>query len=292
MPGKVPIIPPDTLAAVNVDLSGPVSGGRVRRRTGAARLRRAVGLLAILGLVGALAACGGASAVTPPPPSLGTVVDIQVPASIANIPLVEANGTTTTLAAYRGKTVMIADFLSLCTDICPLISANTVALARALNQDGVGNDVALLEISVDPQRDTPARLAAYQKLFGPTVPNWTLLSASPANTKRLWAYFHVSYGRQKEPNPPARDWLTHKPLTYDVEHSDNLIFLDPQGNQRFLVNASADVQNHPVPGKLVQFLDGEGIKALNKPKVVDDWTVTQGLSVFSWMLNTHLSDSS
>lgn len=241
-------------------------------------------------LVG-LAACGSNS-VAPPPPSLGTVVSFKVPPAIANIPLTKPDGTTTTLAAYRGKTVMIADFLSLCTDICPLISANTAALARALDADGQTNNVALLEISVDPQRDTPARLTAYQKLFGRTVPNWTLLAASPANTKRLWKYFGVDYGRDKEPKPPAIDWLTHRPLTYDVYHSDDLIFLDAKGAQRFIVNADPEVQKGTVPHRLVQFLNGEGLTSLNKPNPVDDWTVPQGLQVFSWMLNRHLSDPS
>jgi protein SCO1 len=241
-------------------------------------------------LLASLAACG--SAVKPPPPSLGTVVDFTVPTAIANIPLTEPDGSTTTLAAYRGKQVMIADFLSLCTDICPLISANTAALARALNADGQTGKVALLEISVDPQRDTPARLLAYQKLYGGAIPGWTLLRATPANTKKLWKYFGVDYGREKEPKPASIDWLTHKPLTYDVYHSDDLIFLNAAGQQRFIVNGAPDVRagGGALPPKpLVQFLNPDGIKALYQPDRVGDWTVGQGLQVFSWLLNHKLS---
>ena len=63
---------------------------------------------------------------------------------------------------------------------------SSFALARALNAAGQQHKVALLEISIDPHRDTPARLRAYQKLFGAARSNWTLLRAAPADTARLW----------------------------------------------------------------------------------------------------------
>jgi cytochrome oxidase Cu insertion factor (SCO1/SenC/PrrC family) len=168
------------------------------------------------------------------------------------------------------------------------------ALGRSLTADGQAGKVALLEISVDPQRDTPARLAAYQKLYGGPMPDWTLLRASPANTAKLWKYFGVFYGRTRELKPASIDWLTHKPLTYDVDHADDLIFLNAAGHQRFVVNAAPDVQSgggQLPPKKLVQFLNPTGIKALYKPNLVDDWTVDQGLQVFSWLLNHKLPSS-
>jgi protein SCO1/2 len=234
------------------------------------------------------AGCGGsahADSVAAPPQSLGTVVNFTVPPAIAHLPLTMPNGRTTTLSAYRGRPVMVADFLSLCQDICPMITANTVQLAKALDADGWGHKVALLEISVDPQRDTPARLRAYQKLFGGALPDWTLLRANPADTKRLWKYFGVQYGRTKEEKPASIDWLTHKKLTYDVEHSDDLIFLDAAGHQRFIVNADPDVQGKLPPKNLVRFLDEQGLRSLRHPNPVASWTVGQGLSVFSWMTN-------
>jgi protein SCO1/2 len=240
-----------------------------------------------------LSACGGGAgspkAVPAPSANLGAVVDFAIPASIADLPLTKPDGSTTTLAAYRGQPVMVADFLTNCTDICPLISANTAALGRALAVDGYGGKVALLEISVDPRRDTAARLRAYRKLFGAApVPDWTLLRASPSNTAKLWKFLGVEYQRVKEDKPPAIDWLTHKPLTYDVVHSDDLIFLDGSGHERFVVNADPDVQGKLPPAKLVRFLNGEGLKSLYHPNRVAAWTVSQGLSVFSWLLNRHL----
>jgi protein SCO1 len=249
------------------------------------RRRLAAGMLAVM--CGALAACGGGS-VPPPPDSLGSPVDFAVPPAIANLPLTKPDGTTTTLAAYHGKTVMIADFLTLCTDICPMISANTLALARALDAGGRASDVALLEITVDPRRDTPKRLAAYQQLFGSAPANWTLLTASPATIKALWKFFGVEYAREKEEKPASIDWFTHRPLTYDVSHSDDLIFLDSSGRERYVVNADPDLQGKLPPDSLVKILNSEGLRSLYHPDPVGDWTVPQGLSVFSWLLNSHL----
>jgi protein SCO1/2 len=241
--------------------------------------------------LGAAAGCGGSDPVKPPPESLGQVVDTPVPPSIASIPLTTAAGTTTTLAAYRGKQVMIADFLTLCSDICPMISANTAAMARSLAADGQSGKVALLEITVDPQRDVPARLHAYQQLFGGAIPGWTLLRASPTDTAKLWKFFGVSYQRAKEGKPASIDWLTHKPLTYDVDHSDALIFLDASGHERFVVDGAPDVSGKLPPSELVRFLKPDGLSSLYHPDPVADWTVRQGMQVFSWLTNQHLAGS-
>jgi protein SCO1/2 len=249
-------------------------------------VRRLSACAVVVALVG-LAGCGG-NKVPAPPSSLGSVVDFTVPASIANLPLTKPDGTTTTLAAYRGRPVMIADFMTLCADICPLISANTAAVARALAADGYGGKAALLEISFDPQRDTAARLAAYRKLYGPALPDWTLLRASPADTAKLWRFFGVEYRRVKEPKPADIDWWTHKPLTYDVDHSDVLIFLDAAGHERFVVDGNPDVQGHLPPAPLVRTLSRQGRQLLHHPDPVASWTVGQGLAVFSWLLNHRL----
>jgi protein SCO1/2 len=240
-------------------------------------------------LVAALAACGAStaashSAAPAPPASLGGVVTSSpLPTQISTLPLTTAAGQRTTLGAYRGKIVMVADFLTLCQDMCPMISANVAAMAHQVKAAGLAGKVALLEISVDPQRDTPARMAAYQKLFGGALPDWTLLRATPTDTAALWKFFHAYYQRQPEDSPPATDWLTGKPLTYDVEHSNTLIFLAPNGNERYILNAAADTSGTQPPAPLVRFLSGQGRTNLNHPTPSDSWTVPQAMQVLGWL---------
>ena len=169
---------------------------------------------------------------------------------------------------------MIADFLTLCTDICPLISANTAALARTLAANGSAGKAALLEISVDPQRDTPARLRAYQKLYGGPLADWTLLRATPADTAKLWKFFGVEYQRVKEPKPAEHRLADPQPLTYDVQHSDDRDL--PRRRRARTVRRQRRTRRPGKlpPGKLVQFLDGRGPdSALPPGEPVEDWTV-------------------
>ena len=117
------------------------------------------------------------------------------------------------------------------------------------------------------------------------------LRASPADTAKLWKFFGVSYEREKEGKPASVDWLTHKPLRYDVAHSDVLIFLDANSHERFVVNADPNVAGKLPPSQLVRFLNPDGLKSLYHPEPVADWTVRQGMQVFSWLTNQHLAGS-
>jgi protein SCO1/2 len=250
--------------------------------------RAASAALAVLAVTVACGAARTPATVAAPPPSIGAVVDGRLPAAIATMPLIEANGTRTDLAAFEGKTVMIADFMTLCTDICPMISANTATMARSLSRDGDGPRTALLEISIDPHRDTLTRLRAYRRLYGSTPRNWYLLRASAANTKKLWRYFGVYVQRVTEGTPPDRDWLTGQALTYDIAHSDDVIFLNTAGQERFVIDGNPDAEGHPLPHTLRDDLGAQGRQLLRHPDVAQDWTTTQALRVFSWLLDRPL----
>ena len=253
------------------------------------RRGRVAAAAALLGL--SVAACGSpaqqhgaASGLRPPAALGGAVMNTPLPASVSQLPLTTAAGQRTTLAAYRGKIVMIADFITLCQDMCPMISANTAALARQVQAAGLTGKVALLELTVDPQRDTPARLAAYQKLFGGPRRDWTLLTATTvAGTATLCNFFYIYFHRVPEGSPPATDWLTGQKLTYDVSHSDTLIFLSPDGKERYVANAAADARGSTLPPTLMRFMDPQGYHNLYHPNPAESWTVPQARQVLSWL---------
>ncbi len=243
------------------------------------------GLIACLAGAALLAGCG-TSKPGPPPASAGTAVDGQVPAAIANAPLTDDTGHATSLAAYRGKIVVLTDFLTLCQDVCPLTSANFAQMDRAVAAAHLQGQVQLIELTVDPQRDTPARLHAYRKLFN-APPNWALLTASPQVITRVWKYFGAWYQQEDEDSPAGIDWWTGKPLTYDVDHQDILIFLDSNGHERFLIQGPPNTQHHLPPAKLDQFLNDLGRTHLNHP-AADAWAVPQALQPLSWLTGVNL----
>ncbi len=177
--------------------------------------------LALLCLSPVLAACGSAGGAPPPPPASQGIVQNR---AIPSIPLISSSGASTSLAAYRGKYIVMAPFLTLCQDECPLVTGAFIALQRDVDAAGLAQKVVFMEITVDPRRDTPARLTAYSKEFGA---DWPLLTGTPVNLDALWKYLGVSVQIVPEEQPPKIDWLTGKPLTYDVDHTDGYFLIDP-----------------------------------------------------------------
>src|SRR5271166_5681488 len=65
--------------------------------------------------------CGGGAGVPGPPSAyVGTVLDKPVPDAVADLPLTTDAGQATSLAALSGQVVVLADFLTLCQETCPL----------------------------------------------------------------------------------------------------------------------------------------------------------------------------
>jgi protein SCO1 len=259
----------------------------VRRRGSA---RQAAGLAALLAAVlaavlaaGAIVAGCGASPAVPGPPSayLGTVVDRPLPAGIADLPLTTDAGRPTSLGAWRGQVVVLADFLTLCQETCPLTTGNLLVMDRAVIAAGLGERVRFAELTVDPNRDTPARLRAYRALTGAPA-NLLLLTGRPAAIERIWQYLGVWYQRVGEESPPGIDWLTGRPLTYDVNHEDALLYLDASGRVRFVVVGAPNASGAPVAPALRRFLSAQGRADLVHPDA-STWTAAQALAPIAWL---------
>jgi protein SCO1/2 len=233
----------------------------------------------VLSLGVLLAACGS-SAPAAPPPSQGLILDRPTPQTV---PLVDQRGQAVSLAGLRGKVVVLAPFLTLCQDECPLVTGAFISLQRDLAAAGLAHRVVFVEATVDPGRDSVARLAAYEKEFGA---DWDLWTGTPADIAAFWKPFGVEYQIVPEAQPPKIDWYTGKPLTYDVEHTDGYILIDPSGRERF-VDASAPDQKGALNAKLRGLLNDGGLHELQNPEA-PDWTTTDALASISWLLGTNV----
>ncbi len=204
--------------------------GDVVRCIAVASVSIAVGLLS--------GACSGPAAAPGPPSAyLGTIVNNPLPAGIGNLHLTDDAGRTMSLAALHGQIVVLADFLTLCQETCPLTTGNLLDMDRAVTTAGLASQVRFVELTVDPTRDTPSRLAAYRALVA-APPNWLLLTGNTGTVNSIWRYFRVWYQKVQEGTPAGVDWLTGRPLSYDVSHEDALIYLDPASRERFVVVGS------------------------------------------------------
>ena len=111
--------------------------------------------------------------------------------TVPPVQLVRDDGKTVSLPKELndGRPVLLSFIFTTCTAICPLISQTLSQL-----QDKLGTDrdrVHLVSISIDPEQDTPARLAAYARKYG-AGPGWRhytgTLSASVATQRAFDVY--------------------------------------------------------------------------------------------------------
>jgi len=219
-----------------------------------------------------------------PGSSVGTVMDNALPATIADLPLVDQDGSSTSLSAFAGKTLMISDTMTLCQETCPLDTEDLVQTARTLDADGFGANVEFLTITIDPARDTPAQLAAYRDLYTPVPSNWQALTGSASAISALWRYFGVYVRRVPEGTPASVNWRTGQKLTYDLNHSDEIFFIDEKGTERYLLEGMGHIApGTSVPQTMLKYLDAAGLANLKAP-ASDGWTVPQGLGVLAWLL--------
>ena len=211
-------------------------------------------------------------------PITGIVVDQPVPA----VQLVGADGRASSLAVFAGRVVVLAPFLTLCHDVCPITTGAFLAMERDVDAAGLADRVAFVEVTIDPGRDTPARLRAYARLTGA---NWPLLTGSASAIASFWRFFGVYYERAPEPSPAAVDWWTNQPEAYDVVHTNGLFFIGPHGRERALIQGGPNL-DATLPPALTGLLDAQGRQALTHPQGA--WTVRQALDDLGLLLGRHI----
>jgi protein SCO1/2 len=222
-----------------------------------------------------------------PPPSLGNVTDIALPASVLDAPLVDQRGRPFELAGLRGHVVVIVPFLTSCQEQCPITTGALLAVRRALVDAGLGTKVVVTEASIDPDRDVPARLAAYAAL---TRTAWPLLTGSSDTMAAIWRFFGVYVQRVPEGEPPGIDWATGRPYAYDVDHTDGFVLIGPGLHERFVTIAAADLQGRSLEPSLTRMLDAQGTTNLRHPSS-GSWTVAQALAAIGWLAGRNVPAS-
>lgn len=134
--------------------------------------------------------------------------------------LQDPQGRTRTLEDFRGKVVVVFFGYTQCPDVCP---ATLAALAQAMKKLGSRADqVQVLFITVDPDRDTAALLGKYVPAFDS---RFLGLRGDDDATARVAKEFHILYDKVPGATPGS----------YTVDHSAGSYIYDPQGRLRLYV---------------------------------------------------------
>jgi cytochrome oxidase Cu insertion factor (SCO1/SenC/PrrC family) len=220
----------------------------------------------------------GADVPGPPSPSIGNAMNKSVPKTIASLPLENQRGHPVTLNQFKGRVVLLVPFLTSCQEECPITTAALLTVHQTIVSERFSKQVAIVEITVDPARDTPQRMTAYARL---TESNWPLLTGSPAVLATLWHYFGIYYQKVPEGSPPGIDWETQLPYTYDVDHSDGFVLLGSDLRERFIAGGMTSIGK--IPENLQRLLDTQGKADLRNPGG-GTWTVNDAVNAIGWVL--------
>jgi protein SCO1/2 len=186
-------------------------------RSGMTKGLRRVGALALCAW---LAACGGGDKPWHAIDITGAMPKLQFRMQRANDAAIVSEQN------YRGRVVILYFGYTHCPDVCPATLANLSAVLEKL--DTQAYDVAVLFVTVDPDRDTQPVLAKYVHGFARQVEG---LSGPPNGLLALTRRYRVLYNVTKDmPGHP-----------YTVMHSNSVFFFDRAGSARLVTTSTDDV---------------------------------------------------
>jgi cytochrome oxidase Cu insertion factor (SCO1/SenC/PrrC family) len=133
--------------------------------------------------------------------------------------LVDTQNREVTEASFRGRWMLVYFGYTYCPDVCPTELQTVVTALDKLGSDG--RTIAPIFITVDPERDTPAALADYVKLFDDRLIGLTGSSLQIAAAAKAYRVYYA----KSTPKDAA---------TYLMDHSSFVYLMGPDGKFRAL----------------------------------------------------------
>lgn len=111
------------------------------------------------------------------------------------ISLVDQDHKNFQLTDFKGKIVALSFIYTRCPDptLCPRMSSHFKTLQTKLSELGVLDKTHLLNISFDPQNDSPSVLKQYAQRYAPNTSHWTFATGSVSEIAKTAQLFGVNY---------------------------------------------------------------------------------------------------
>jgi protein SCO1/2 len=136
-----------------------------------------------------------------------------------------------------GGKIWVADFIfTSCQGVCPVLSQRMAEVGKRARH--LGPDFHLVSISVDPERDTPDRLAAYGARWGAHPASWSFLTGpEQAIQATVVEGFKVGAGKEPSRRAGAADGGAQ---FWEIFHGENLVLVDRQMRIRGYFSPTAE----------------------------------------------------
>jgi protein SCO1/2 len=146
----------------------------------------------------------------------GAIID--PPQSLPDFQLMNSTGQPFRMSQTEDKLSLIYFGYTYCPDVCPLTLWEVKKALADLEIDQ--EQVQVIFITVDPERDTPERLSQYVQAFGP---QFIGLTDDDQKIREVMAFFGAFAAREEVPNSA---------VGYLVNHSASLYLIDAQRRLR------------------------------------------------------------
>ena len=176
-------------------------------------MRTSAPLAAVFALASAIAAAGERAAL----PALERVNVIPTPAVVADFTLTDQSGKPRSFSSLRGEPVLVFFGFTHCPNVCPTALGRLKLMHES--RDGALKAARIVLISVDGERDTPARLKAY---LAPLSADFIGLTGDPKAAAKIAAQFAAVFFKE----PAGKDG------NYNVMHSTQVFAVDKAGRLR------------------------------------------------------------
>lgn len=153
--------------------------------------------------------------------------------------LTDHHGMPFTRNALTNRWTLIFFGFTHCPDICPTTLAELAELKAQL-VDTEANDLQVVMLTVDPARDTPARLADYVPYFHP---DFLGVTGDFADILSVAQRLNAPFRKVSEPNGG-----------YQMEHSANVMLMNPRGDYHGFFRAPLDIPKMRVTLRSTQYL--------------------------------------
>lgn len=152
------------------------------------------------------------------PPTFSGML-LQGASAAHDFSLVDENGEQVRLSDFRGKPVLLYFGYTFCPDVCPTTMAELGKMMRELGDQA--DDVQVVMISVDPERDTPERLAEYVRYFHP---DFIGLTGTEEEVSQAATPLGVYYAKQEVEGASG----------YLMDHTATVLMIDKDGSTRMI----------------------------------------------------------
>jgi protein SCO1/2 len=141
--------------------------------------------------------------------------------------LKDAQGRVRSLVDFRGKVVVVFFGFTQCPDVCPTTLADLAEIKKRLGPQG--DQLQVVFITLDPERDTASVLAQYVQSFDPS---FVALAGTLDETAATAKDFKIFY--QKVPGKT--------PTSYTLDHTAGSFVFDRDGRVRLFVRHAGGVE--------------------------------------------------